>query len=417
MLEGLNFSALRNGLRRLKNKHRIAMMMALTDCWLQQDVLCLQFFEEAPLREVSCVFPNSDCSRTRKRCRSSLSQMLCEFLSPAVKKKCKADKDLLKAFAFLPRFPAALYDELLGLCLAFVQTSTPQRSESVPSFFFISFFNFFEFCHFFFFLDWDRSLMRMTLTQGHELLDWRSGWLNVFKKTSSFSEAFCIIDEDAHILLGFYCRRLRPIAGKPNLPSPRSNALVFTLVRACAALRAHRSVEAALAMDRSVQSAMQNEGVRRIFVEVCLERVGFLDRCAFFFNDFSFQVLRERNASATTLLENLNEQKRCDKWQDLKKKLASRLSGDNRRVVSGLTTSQLQYFASHHELEHAEPLFFKTRNGTRLLQSNTIMGQAIGKCVDSKENVTSTLIRCMREQQVAFPLTKSFIHSACLSCS
>jgi hypothetical protein len=138
----------------------------------------------------------------------SLTQMLRELLSTAVKKKCKEDKDLLKAFMLLPRFPTALYDELLGLCLAFVQTSMPQRSE---------------------------SLRRMTITQGRALLDWRSGWLSVFKKKSSFNQSFCILDEDAHTFLCFYYHRLRPIAGTPNLPSPHSNMLVhlFMLVQRC----------------------------------------------------------------------------------------------------------------------------------------------------------------------------------------
>jgi len=191
----------------------------------------------------------------------SLTQMLRELLSTAVKKKCKEDKDLLKAFMLLPRFPTALYDELLGLCLAFVQTSMPQRSE---------------------------SLRRMTITQGRALLDWRSGWLSVFKKKSSFNQSFCILDEDAHTFLCFYYHRLRPIAGTPNLPSPHSNMLVHacSLIHACSALRGHRSIEAAL--DPSVRSVMQNEDVRNIFVEVCWEGVRFLNRCMFFFNNFSF---------------------------------------------------------------------------------------------------------------------------------
>jgi hypothetical protein len=99
--------------------------------------------------------------------------------------------------------------------------------------------------------------------------------------------------------------------------------------------------------------------------------------------------------------------KKDEKWQDVKNKLVSRLRGDNKRVVRGLSKYQLQYFASHYELEHHEPLFFKTMSGTRLLQS-TIMGKAIGKCVDSRENVTSTLLRSMREQQVAFPLVNGW---------
>ena len=287
----------RADLRSEKSKQRIALLQALVVCWELQDSNCLELFE-----------------------KELVSEVLENLLTPAVKKRNKCFES---AFVSLPRLPATLYDELLGVCLALLQTSSPQRSE---------------------------SLMKMTLEQGTAMVDWSSTWLDVFKRNCSYETSFCILDEDAHRLLSFYFHHLRSIA----------------------LVRRNRNMDASLSAP--VKNAMGRHVIRNEFAKVSLHRYPRPVYCCSLMPVLLSKVLLERE-SADQQSTSKRSRFDCelddgtalagvqavDKWQDIKHQLVDRLRKTDKKIARKLTLHQLQSYASCHEMESVKPYFFKTR--------------------------------------------------------
>lgn len=110
--DGLTFDSLRQKLRSEKILQHFCLLMQATVAWVEQDISHLVDLCDDQAKATELLWKCISDARRRKLDRDDFSAVATDFVT-------------------FHRFPKILYDEFVGLVLGLIQTSSPQRSESL----------------------------------------------------------------------------------------------------------------------------------------------------------------------------------------------------------------------------------------------------------------------------------------------